>query len=218
MIPHHTVLDTLGAAYSPCPAFKTVCQSMRWAPTVGHVPRGFAGALRGPQQVRLVLVTAEPGDPYDSESYPRHASPRKILETACRHVYEALQNGPDRYHQNLRHILNRCFPSLSFEEQMSRTWLTDSVLCSAHVEGGRIRMPIAHECRHRYLDAQLALFPRALVVALGGKAAYRLRGVPGVLSAFSVAAPGCHRAKARPSWDAVVAAFRARARRAERRA
>ena len=157
--------------------------------------------------MRLVLVTAEPGDPYDWESYPRDGAPRAILEAACRHVYDVLATGRDLYHQNVRHILSRCFPGCSFEEQMCRTWLTDSVLCSARVEGGGVPMPVARECRHRYLEAQLALFPRALIVALGSKAAYRLRGVPGVLKAFSVAAPGCNYRGARPSWDVIAARF-----------
>jgi uracil-DNA glycosylase len=93
---------------------------------------------------------------------------------------------------------------MSLEQQLHRAWLTDSVLCSAAREGGPVVTPIARECRVRYLEAQLRLFPNALVVALGGKAQRRLQGWPGIHPAYSVAPPGCNRRQARPSWHAIA--------------
>jgi hypothetical protein len=61
----------------------------------------------------------------------------------------------------------------------------------------------ARECRARYLEAQLRLFPNAAVVALGRKAQQRLRGWPDVHHAFSVAPPYCNRKNARESWNAI---------------
>src|SRR5690606_11118066 len=113
-------------------------------------------------------------------------------------------------HRNLRYILDRCFPSLSYREQMARTWVTETVHCSAAKEGGRVTRACERECRSRYMEAQLRLFPNALVVALGGKARYRLRGWPRVLGAYSIAPPGANFKSARPSWDAVIADYRAR--------
>jgi len=159
--------------------------------------------------VRLVLVTAEPGDPYGSESYPTGPTPRAILEASCRYVFEVLRSGKDLYHRNLRYILNGCFPGKPFEAQLEHTWITDSVLCSAEREGGSVSISVGHECRARYLEAQLNLFPNAVVVALGSKARHRLAGWPSVMSAFSVAPPGCNRKAARPSWDAVIERVRA---------
>lgn len=207
MLPHPTVLTVLDAAYQPCLGFGTVCTKMRWAPGSGHVPRGFAGALGPPDRVRLVLVTAEPGDPYPWETYPTGPTPRDILEAACASVFRALETGTDLYHKNLRYILDGCFPGMPFREQFERIWITDSVLCSAPREGGNVPAVVGRECRTRHLEAQLRLFPNALVVALGSKALYRLRGWPNVVAAYSVAPPGCNRKHARPSWDRVIARF-----------
>jgi len=207
MLPHRTVLKVLDAAYHPCPGFRAACGSMRWNPAEGHVPRGFAGAFGPPEDVGLVLVTAEPGDPYPSETYPAGPEPRHILEAACVSVFRVLETGTDAYHRNLRYILDGCFPGMTFREQFERAWITDSVLCSAEREGGNIPIAIGRECRSRYLEAQIRLFPNAIVVALGSKAQYRLRGWPNVVSAYAVAPPGCNRARARPSWDRAIARF-----------
>lgn len=51
---------------------------------------------------------------------------------------------------------------------MTRTWVTEAVLCSTATEGGKITRASERECRSRFLEAQLRLFPNALVVALGG--------------------------------------------------
>lgn len=208
MLPHSRVLDVLERAYGPCPGFAGVCQTMRWQPRSGHVPRGFAGALGLPEDVRLVLVTAEPGDPYPSESYPAGSSPRAILESVCRYVLGVLESGNDLYHRNLRYILNGCFRGKTFREQLEHVWITDSVLCSAEQEGGHISAAVGRECRMRYLEAQLELFPNAHVVALGGKAQQRLRNWPkNVHPAYSVAPPACNYKPARPSWDAIIDLF-----------
>lgn len=138
MLPHPTVLTVLDAAYQPCPGFGTVCTKMRWAPGSGHVPRGFAGAFGSPDRVRLVLVTAEPGDPYPWETYPTGPAPRNILEAACASVFRALETGNDLYHKNLRYILDGCFPGMPFRKQFERVWITDSVLCSAPREGSNV--------------------------------------------------------------------------------
>jgi hypothetical protein len=98
-----------------------------------------------------------------------------------------------------------CFPDLSFEEQMRVAWITDSVLCSARIESGRVSSKVAKECRSRYLEPQLKMFPNAVVASLGAKARDRLQGIPGVLAAVAAAPPGCNRREARPSWQAIAA-------------
>lgn len=208
MLPDAKVLKVLEAAYQPCPGFGTVCTSMRWDPAFGHVPRGFAGAFGRPEEVRLVLVTAEPGDPYGWEKYPAGPSPRHILEAACSSAFRVLETGTDAYHRNLRYILDGCFPGVTFREQFKRVWITDSVLCSAGREGGNVPVAVGRECRSRHLEAQLHMFPNAMVVALGSKAQYRLRGWPDIIPAHSVAPPGSNRKQARASWDHLIAQFR----------
>ena len=195
-------------AYAPCPAFREACRGMRWRPERGHVPRGFCGATGALGEVRLILVTAEPGDPHETE---RHlGTPAELLASAYRYASVCLQAGTDLFHRNLRRFLSLCWPGETFEDQLRKTWLTDTVLCSAAKEGGSVPASVKRECRARYLEAQLALFPRAVVVALGRKAERRLAGIPGVVVAGSVAPPGCNRPDVRESW--IVAARTVRTR------
>jgi hypothetical protein len=71
---------------------------------------------------------------------------------------------------NVRMILDMCYSGRPFAAQMRVTWITDSVLCSARVECGGVPASASRECRRRFLEPQLALFPNALVAALGAKA------------------------------------------------
>jgi hypothetical protein len=101
--------------------------------------------------------------------------------------------------------LDLCWPTLTFDEKLRRVWMTESVLCSAPVESGRVRREIEIECGERYLKRQLDLFPNALVVALGAKAQRRLLaiGFSRFLAASAVAPPEGNRPRARVSWDAI---------------
>lgn len=204
--------EILLPAYSPCEAFGRGCASMRWAPAIGHVPRGFCGGTARPEDVRLVLVAAEPGDPHPTETHPE-APPDAALESSWNYAYSCYRDGKDLFHRNIRRILNLCFPGMSFDEQMRLTWMTESVLCSAAREGGRVPRGAAAECRRRYLERELSVLPHAVVVALGGKAKSRLAGWPGVIGAFAAAPPGCNFAGAEPSWRAAADRVREACRR-----
>ena len=210
MRPSALVVDSLRSAYFPCPGFQSSCTSMRWKPYVGHVPRGFCGATGTPGDVRLVLVCAEPGDPHPREAHLGDGTPDGYLESAYSYAWGCFENGRDLYHRNLRHLLNECWPGQTFEQQMQKTWTTESVLCSAEVETGRVAPGVERACAQRFLRPQLALFPRATVVALGRKAQGRLRrvGVTEFHSAFAVAPPGCNMPGARESWRRVGAMVR----------
>jgi uracil-DNA glycosylase len=201
----------LMGAYMPCPAFGTACRGMRWAHERGHVPRGFCGATGPLADVQLVLVGAEPGDPHDGENHVLDGTPVQRLESAYAYAYECFRSGKDLYHRNMQHLLTLCWPNESVEEHLRKVWITDSVLCSAAVEGGPVPAAAARECRARYLEAELALFPGALVVALGGKAQKRLAGLSGVVKAFAVAPPGCNFRGARESWAEVARLVQSRA-------
>jgi hypothetical protein len=172
------LISILSPAYEPCEGFKLGCGEMRWNPAIGHVPRGFTGASASVSDVELVLVFAEPGDPQPGESHTG-------LLSSYEFAYSAFATGMTLFHRNVRYILDSCWPRVSFDEQMQRTWLTESVLCSAVKEGGNVRAATVRECGQRYLAPQLAVIPNAIVAALGGKAASRLRmaGVKGFLEA-----------------------------------
>ena len=67
VLPAAELIENLLPAYSPCSAFQQECRSAKWCPEKGFVPRGFLGAIGSIQDVRLVLLTAEPGDPLAAE-------------------------------------------------------------------------------------------------------------------------------------------------------
>ncbi len=203
--PHRRLQELLLAAYRPCQNFAGPCTEMRWAPEAGHVPRGFAGATGDLDAVRLVLVCAEPGDPQAWERYDGR-SHEEILLATHDFTYASFRDGTDLFHRNVRLILNMCFPDNSFDEQLERTWNTESVLCSARVESGAVSSAAARTCRANYLQRELALLPNAVVIALGAKARDRMKGlVREVVPAAAAAPPGCHHRQARPSWRAAAA-------------
>lgn len=188
----------LAPAYVPCVEFQRACTEMRWKPGQGHVPRGFCGATGALEDVELVLVFAEPGDPQEAECHTG-------LESAYIYATSGFATGKDIFYQNVRKILGMCWPNLAFEQQMQKVWLTESVLCSAKKEGGSVSAAASRACGKRYLLAQLSLFPKALVVALGTKAQKRLGDLGGInfISATAVAPPGCNRREAMPSWELI---------------
>ena len=194
-------------AYQPCPGFGGTCHDMRWNPQAGHVPRGFCGAAGELSEVALVLVVAEPGDPHDAEVHP--AEPEAALKSTYDYTYKCIRGGKDQYHRNIRAILDLCFPGQGFDDQMRRTWMTESVLCSAPKEGGTVRSAVGKACRSLYLERQLSMFPNAVVAALGSKAQSRLKGLP-FIAAKAAAPPGCNFRGARESWEAVAAAVMAK--------
>lgn len=191
--------EILIPAYSPCEGFSGVCGSMRWDPTEGHVPRGFLGASGNLKEIELVLVFAEPGDPHDDEVHSG-------IESAHEKAMRAFSEGTDLFHRNVRLILNLCWPGLSFEEQMKKTWMTESVLCSAPVESGPVRTACERNCGYRYLLPQIKLLNHCVIAALGAKARDRMRaiGIESFIPAVSAAPPGCNIKKARSSWQAIA--------------
>lgn len=192
--------DILSPAYRCCEFDGGCAGEMRWSPSGGHVPPGFAGATGSPAEVELVLLVAEPGDPKYGESH-------EGLATAYSYAMNSFRTSRDVFHQNVRKILDLCWPDASFEEQMRRTWLTESVLCSAVEIAGPVSRGASLACGKRYLLPQLALFPNALLVALGTKAQKRLQslGIQNFTSAFAVGKPGCFQRGALPSWEQVAA-------------
>jgi hypothetical protein len=200
--------EILSPAYGPCAEFSRNCGEMRWNPKEGHVPRGFLGACGDQSEVELILVVAEPGDPHHGESHSG-------LDSAYSYATAAFRTGKDQFHRNIRAILDMCWPNLSFEQQLRKFWLTESVLCSARSEGGSVSRTASKACGQRYLLAQLALFPQSLVVALGSKAQDRLRsiGANGFIPVWAAAPPGCNRPEARESWKIIPAELERRRRR-----
>ncbi|MEN6484228.1 MAG: hypothetical protein ABFD98_05030 [Syntrophobacteraceae bacterium] len=189
--------SVLEPAYGPCSHFAGACREMRWDPDSGHTPRGFCGATGRLEEVQLIFVFAEPGNPHQGESH-------QGIESTYSYAYQCFEQGKDQFHRNVRRILDLCWPSDSFEAQMHHVWLTNSVLCSARKEGGHVHASSARTCLQRYLLNQLALFPGVPVVALGFRAQHRLRGLANFISAHSAAPPGCNKLGAKESWHNIA--------------
>jgi len=207
--PPAELVEILLPAFAPCAAFVGACKDHTlWNPARGWVPRGFRGATGTIAEVKLVLVCAEPGNAYDDET---HDGPTPIdkLRSAYTKGNSYIERPADQFARNLRTILNYAWPGQTFEQQMRKTWLTESVLCSAAVEGGRVPLFVERECADRYLRRQLSLFPDARVVALGRKAQDRLARVGiAFVPAWAAAPPGCNRREAPESWQRAVAGLR----------
>lgn len=203
----------LEGAYAPCPGYAKICKAcgIRFAPADGHVPRGFVGGFSGAGDVRLIVVGAEPGDPYHGANHAADGTAPLQLSSSLTETAQCHENGRDDFHQNMRYLLQSCWPGLSFEEQLCRTWITGSVLCSAPQEGKNVKRPVWRECREHYLKKQLDCFPSAFVVALGAKAKERLGDIIGNRKwtyASAVAPPEAKKRSARESWEQAAHRFR----------
>ncbi len=205
--------DLLVLALMPCENFSSVCKNFCiWNPTVGHIPRGFIGATKQISDVKLILVTAEPGDPGDNEIYSGTAE--NMLEEHIKFAHAAFNEGNLRrngraapYRINLQKILDLCWPNKTREEQLQLTWITNTVKCSAQVSGGQIPSEIEHTCIEKYLKQEISLLEKAFIVALGGKAALRMKRC-GIM-VDSVAQHPSARPNTDPlsSWQISAAAF-----------
>lgn len=193
-----TLLRILQPAY-PCPEFTDTCKEWaRWCPTGGHVPRGFLGACGNVSEVELVFVLAEPGDPYPGEKHDG-------LDSAYNFLLSRFRAALSVRTKNLRSIIDSCWPRMPLDKQMTKVWITNSVLCSASEEGGTVPRRSEKLCGERYLLKEIAVFQNGLVIALGGKAARRLRalGITDFSPVGAVTLPGCNFPKTRASWQSV---------------
>ena len=170
--PADGLASILQPAYDPCPGFDAGCKCIaRWIPTAGHVPRGFIGALGSIDEVEVIILVAEPGNPHPNETYLDPS----MMEAACSHTFWSIDEGTDPYHKRLKLLLDLIFPGLSLENQLRKAWVTEAYLCSAPVEGGKVLPRAEYECASRYLLQQLRLLSGRPVIALGKKAQRRAR-------------------------------------------
>lgn len=215
-IPNPALLEVLAPAYGPCLHFCSQggrCKEAVWSPAVGHVPRGFLGATGSLEDVRLVMVFAEPGHPYAEMDFSHATTPAALID-ACTAHSASRRNGANQYgstqdlfHRNTEWFIEQCFPGASAAEKSRRVWQTEARLCSVTNEIGKSD---SSPCAETYLTRQFALLPHATWVAFGGKAqrAMRRLRLPH-MAAYALAPPGCNHTPARPSWEAAIAKVRA---------
>jgi hypothetical protein len=204
IMPCEELLEILRPAYLPCCEFGN-CSEARWAPQEGHVPRGYLGATTSAEDVRLVIVFAEPGNPQPSEVYSNER-PDNMIAAVTDTAYRCFSNGQDVFHRNVCWFLSRRFSSLTFDEQLRHTWLTEGRLCSfAKETGGRKD----RRCADHYLERQLDALPNAQIVAAGGKAQdYLTKLKRDFISCYAFAPPGANTKKARWSWETALSNLR----------
>lgn len=200
-LPCPELLELLEPAFRPCVHFARACRDVAtWAPDRGYVPRGFVGAFGSLDEVELVLVVAEPGDAYATEHYAAR-SPVETIEQVTAAAFHHLDTERDTIHRNLRGILRSCWPQLPLRDQLRRTWITESYLCSAPTESGSVRRSAWTACARDYLEPQVQLLSNCVIVALGAKASERLQQTKVRFhTAGAAAPPGCNRPGVRDQW------------------
>lgn len=203
------LLNILLPAY-PCPSFGTACKSMRYDAGAGLFPRGYGGATGQLQDVDLVLVIAEPGEPGDNARSQPQGEPSAVVEEIATYVGDGFRSQKSAFHRNVHFLLECCWPDLSFGDRLRRTWITEGVLCSASQAAARVPRVVETACADRYLAKQLAQLPNAFVIAVGTKARRRLKIArrPADFTAFAAGLPGANSKRARPSWQEAGRVFR----------
>ena len=170
--PHPALVRTFEAAYR-CRHVRShggSCPESRWHPETGHVPRGFLGATDTLDDVELIMVLAEPSNPQGDESYDPALYGAAMAKQTAAFVFRcyAEKRGPVQKHG--RWFLDQRFPGMSFTDQLRHVWITEARLCSLDEAGGAATAEHYLACGQDYLASQLALLPRARIVAFGSKA------------------------------------------------
>ena len=141
--------------------------------------RDSGGAIGSIQDVKLVIITAEPGDPPNDANY--HGTAMDMLQNSFRVFSEAMERGslnrtrkPSPFHRNMLHILEYFFSGQDLKAKLQQTWTTNAVLCTAKYSGGMHLDRVESTCANTYLVPQLALLKHTFVLVLGNKARDRL--------------------------------------------
>lgn len=205
--PHPELFSSLLRAYQPCSSFGK-CREAEWEPAKGLIPRGFLGATGDLSDVEVVMVLAEPGHPHQGEAYSHCVEAADFPRAARDHAYECFKTGKDLLHRNVRWFWGQLWPDQTFDDQLRRVWVTEGRLCSIRDEIGDVR---DSTCSSIYLKRQLALLPKATVVAFGGKAQRYLKALGHVhLKAWALSPPGANNPQAKASWNNAIAEIVAR--------
>lgn len=212
-LPDIELLNILEPAYAPCEAFRGACAgTATWLPQRGHAPRGFLGATGRIDEIKLVFLVAEPGNPHAHSRFGPDLLPRSMIAQAVDDTSRCFRDGVDLFHRNMRGILDLAFPGLALDDQLRRAWITNTYLCSAPEEAGSVPAAASIACGGTYLQAQLELLARCPVIALGGKAHARVKRLRSAIpdlgdrlfSAYAASPPGCNHSGAYPSWSAAI--------------
>ena len=176
MYPNEALNKILAPAYEPCRHMRVFgggCPQSEWNPARGHVPRGFLGATGELDEVELVIVLAEPGNPKGTEEYADELPPSDTVRHVVDFVHETYAKREDRRVHGkvqcvIRWFLDCWFPGMDFEQQLRRVWITQARLCSRGP--GSYTPRVYQPCGDAYLAAQFQLLPNVPIIAFGDKA------------------------------------------------
>ena len=213
--PNEKLIDALTPAYGPCRHMLTHgggCPESQWSPAAGHVPRGFLGATGELDEVELVMVLAEPGNPKRTENYVGSLAPADLLRRVVDFVHWTYANRDGTVQCVVRWFLDRRFHGMDFDHQLRRVWITQSRLCSLDESGASARTSLYTRCESHYLVAQLRLFPSVPIVAFGGKAQSALRRLKVDVPVFEVPHPSARGSEEsrRSEWERAIAELQSR--------
>lgn len=183
----------------------------RSLPNKGKTPAGFGGARAKLGDIRLIVVTAEPGDAVKQIC----GTPAERLEAQIATFEEFFEHDSLRrngrrapFHKNLRYIVELCWPGKSLDQVLRLTWFTNTVLCPAPKSGGVIKEEIERTCGQTYLNRQLELLPAAYVLVLGSKARRRMTELKLRIDGFAQHPSARRRKEAGKSWMKAARQFR----------
>lgn len=192
-----------------CKHFRKTCRAkgIRFAPACGHIPRGYAGGDAADlSEVRLVIVTAEPGEPKPGKEV-HDGAPEELFQQATGLFDRLWMEQRERFYPNLKRLLDRCWPGVPHGERMRRTWFTNAVLCSAVRSTGPVAREVEETCGREYFVPQMNLVPDAFVIALGVKANRRAKRLLNGRQVMKADHPS-RRGSPLPSYDVAAGAFR----------
>jgi hypothetical protein len=145
-----------------------------YAPKKGHVPRGFSGATCNPDEVYLVIVSAQPSKPFTKDKKPfleeiYSGDPVRDVDVVLGAEY--LSSSATDYHANIRTFLDDVFPQFcgDFDRQLKHVWVTQNRHCSISYGFGKIDTSVRLICSRKHLVEQVRLFPNAIVLLAGKK-------------------------------------------------
>ena len=135
--------------------------------------------------------------------WEKYSPSRNTLRQVSQHTYRQLEGSDEQFHRNLRYVLELLFPRMALQDQLRKTWITETYLCSAPQEAGPVPGNAEKECASRYLSKQLDLLDGRPVIALGTKAYNRAKriGVQDLFKAYAIAPPGCNSRECSPFLD-----------------
>lgn len=184
------------------------CSQAIWSPLEGKIPRGFLGATGNVDDVKVIMVFAEPGNPIENDNFDLSLDSNYLLETCINHTYNCMKNREKQFHKNVRWFLDELLPETNgnFDEQLRYVWLTESRLCSITKAGGSASR---RNCTKHFLKRQIDMMSHARIIAFGGKAQGALdRLNKKYISAWAFAKPGANRPEAKQSWECAIKEYK----------